>query len=112
LDVLAEIAGGALQSLPSLLANMAAVLVAALASVVAVSFFRGETTLFTPIYQLIIFITGTLSPILGLAGGISILYRAHRDQEFDQRELATLFTLLFFAIAYFIRLSPYVRVLF
>ena len=111
MDVLAEIAGGALQSLPSLLANMAAVLVAALASVVLVSFFRAETTLFTPIYQLIIFLTGTLSPILGLAGGIAIVYRAHRDQEFDQRELATLFTLLLFAIAYFIRLSPYVRAL-
>ena len=105
MDVLAEIAGGALQSLPSLLANMAAVLVAAL------SFFRAETTLFTPIYQLIIFLTGTLSPILGLAGGIAIVYRAHRDQEFDQRELVTLFTLLLFAIAYFIRLSPYVRAL-
>jgi hypothetical protein len=42
LDVLAEIAGGALQVLPSLLANMLAVLVAALASVVAVSFFLGR----------------------------------------------------------------------
>jgi hypothetical protein len=130
LAVLAQILEHALQSLP----NMLAVLVAALASVVAVSFFRGEATIFTPIYQVIIFITGTLSPILGLVGGIaisslatssgarpqsareppsqcgaSIVYRAHRKQEWDQRELATLFSLLFFAIAYFIRLSPYVR---
>jgi cbb3-type cytochrome oxidase subunit 3 len=105
LAVLAQILEHALQSLP----NMLAVLVAALASVVAVSFFRGEATIFTPIYQVIIFITGTLSPILGLVGGIAIVYRAHRKQEWDQRELATLFSLLFFAIAYFIRLSPYVR---
>ena len=64
LAVLAQILEHALQSLP----NMLAVLVAALASVVAVSFFRGEATIFTPIYQVIIFITGTLSPILGLVG--------------------------------------------
>ena len=87
---------------------MGAVLLAAIASVVAVSFFRGETTIFTKGYQLIIFITGTLSPILGLLGGIAIVYRAHRNLEWDQRELATLFTLLLFTISYFIRLSPYV----
>jgi hypothetical protein len=106
--MLAQILGGALQSLPAILANMGAVFLAALASVVAVSFFRGETTLFTKGYQLIIFITGTPSPILGLAGGVAIVYRAHRNQEFDQRELATLYCLLFFAIVYFISLSPYV----
>ena len=105
LAVLAQILEHALQVLP----NMLAVLVAALASVVAVSFFRGETTVFTTPYQLIIFITGTLSPILGLAGGIAIVLRAHRKQEWDQRELAVLFTLLLFATAYFIRLSPSVR---
>ena len=105
LAVLAQILEHALQVLP----NMLAVLVAALASVVAVSFFRGETTVFTKTYQLIIFITGTLSPILGLAGGIAIVLRAHRKQEWDQRELAVLFTLLLFATAYFIRLSPSVR---
>lgn len=109
MDVLAEISGGALQILPSLLANMAAVLGAAIASVVAVSFFRGETTVFTGTYQVILFITGTLSPALGLVGGIAIVYRAHRRVEFEQRELATLFTLLLFTIAYFIRLSPYVQ---
>jgi hypothetical protein len=103
-SVLAQILEGALQSLPNSLTNMLAVLVAAIASVVAVSFFRGEATFFTPIYQLIIFLTGTLSPILGIA----IVYRAHRNLEFDQRELATLFTLLLFTISYFIRLSPYV----
>jgi hypothetical protein len=108
LAVLAQILEGAVQSLPSILANTGAVLLAAIASVVAVSFFRGETTIFTKGYQLIIFIAGTLSPILGLAGGIAIAYRAHRNQEWDQRELATLFTLLLFTISYFISLSPYV----
>jgi hypothetical protein len=101
LDVLAEIAGHALQSLPSLLANMLAVLVAALASVVAVSFFRGETIVFTTPSQLIIFITGTLNPILGLAGGIALVARAQRKGEFDQRELAVLFTLVLFAISFY-----------
>jgi hypothetical protein len=100
LDVLVEIAGHALQSLPSLLENMAAVLVAALLSVVAVSFFQGKTTVFTTPSQLIIFVGGTISPILALVGGIGIAYRAHRRAEFDQRELAVLFTLVFFAIAY------------
>jgi hypothetical protein len=101
LDVLAEIAGGVLQVLPSLLANMLAVLVAALASVVAVSFFRGETTLFTTPSQLIIFGAGTLNPILGILGGIAIVLKAQRKGEFDQRELAVLFTLVLFAIAYY-----------
>ena len=101
LAVLAQILEGALQSLPALLANMGAVLVAAIASVVAVSFFRGETTIFTNGYQLIIFITGTLSPILGLIGGIAIVIRAQRRREWDQRELGVLFTLVFFAIAYY-----------
>jgi hypothetical protein len=100
LDVIAEIAGYALQSLPSLLANMAAVLGAALASVVAVSFFRGETTLFTTPSQLIIFAGGTINPILGILGGIAIVLRTQRKRDFDQRELAVLFTLVFFAIAY------------
>jgi cbb3-type cytochrome oxidase subunit 3 len=108
-DVLVAIAGGALQSLPSLLANMTAVLVAAIASTLAVSFFRGEATVFTGTYQLILFITGTLAPALGLLGGIAIVYRAHRRAEFDQRELGTLYTLLLFTLAYFIGLSPYVQ---
>jgi hypothetical protein len=107
--MLVDVIQGALQSLPVLLANMGAVLVAALASCLAVSFFREETTLFTNTNQVIIFVTGTLSPILGLLGGTAIVLRAHRKQEFEQRELATLYTLLFFAVAYFMRLSPYVR---
>ena len=108
LAVLAQILEGALQSLPTILANTGAVLLAAIASVLAVSFFRGETTIFRNGYQVILFITGTLSPILGLVGGIAIVYRAHRNQEWDQRELATLFTLLLFTMSYFTRLSPYV----
>jgi len=107
--MLVQIIEGALAVLPSAVPNMLAVLVAALASVVAVSFFRGETTIFSKPYQVVIFVRGTLSPIFGLVGGAAIVLRAHRKQEWDQRELATLFTLLFFAIAYFIRLSPYVR---
>jgi hypothetical protein len=100
LDVLAEIAGHALQSLPSLLVNMLCVLSSSLASVVAVSFFRGETTLFTTPSQLIIFVTGTLSPILGILGGIAIVLKAQRKGEFDQqRELAVLFTLVLFAMS-------------
>jgi hypothetical protein len=98
LAVFAQIFQGALQILPTLLANTGAVLL-------AVSFFRGETTLFTNGHQLVIFISGTLSPILGIA----LMYRSHRRADFDQRELATLFTLLLFTIAYFMRLSPYVR---
>jgi hypothetical protein len=108
LAVVEQLLGGALQGLPNSLTNMLAVSVAAIASVVAVSFFRGETTIFTRGYQVILFVTGTLSPILGLLGGIAIVYRAHRNQEFDQRELATLFTLLLFTLSYFISLSPYV----
>ena len=105
LAVFAQIFQGALQILPTLLANTGAVLLAAIASTLAVSFFRGETTLFTNGHQLVIFISGTLSPILGIA----LMYRSHRRADFDQRELATLFTLLLFTIAYFMRLSPYVR---
>jgi hypothetical protein len=101
LAVVAQILEGALQILPSLLANMAAVLVAAVLSVVAVSFFQGKTTVFTTPSQLLIFITGTLNPILGLAGGIVLVARAQRKGEFDQRELAVLFSLVFFAIAYY-----------
>jgi hypothetical protein len=104
LDVLVEIAGGALQSLPSLLANMAAVLGAAVLSVVLVSFFQGKTTVFTTPSQLILFVGGTVSPILGLLGGIAIFYRAQRKGDADQRELAVLFTLVFFAIAYYYEL--------
>ena len=47
LAVFAQIFQGALQILPTLLANTGAVLLAAIASTLAVSFFRGETTLFT-----------------------------------------------------------------
>jgi uncharacterized membrane protein YhaH (DUF805 family) len=82
-----------------ILPNMLAVLVAALASVVAVSFFRGETTVFTTTYQVIIFVTAVLYPLLVLVGGIAIVARAHRNRQWAQRELGTLFTLLYFAIA-------------
>jgi hypothetical protein len=101
LDVLVEIAGGALQSLPSLLGNMTAVLVAALLSVLAVSFFRGEVTVFTKAAQVALFALGTINPILGLAGGIAIVLRSHRNQEWAQRELGTLFCLLFFAESFY-----------
>jgi hypothetical protein len=65
------------------------------------SLFRGEITVFTNLYQVIIFLSGTLNPILGILGGIAILLRAQRRREEDQRELAVLFTLVFFAIAYY-----------
>jgi hypothetical protein len=100
-NVLLQIIAHALAALPTVVPNMLAVLVAAFLSVVAVSFFRGETTLFTNLYQVIIFVTGTLNPILGVVGGIAILLRAQRNREEDQRELAVLFTLVFFAIAYY-----------
>jgi hypothetical protein len=100
LAVLAQILEYAWLILPS----MASVLVAALASCVLVSFFRGETTLFTTTYQVIIFVTAVLNPILVLVAGIAIVLMAHRRQEWAQRELATLFTLLFFAIAYYYEL--------
>jgi hypothetical protein len=56
---------------------------------------------FTTTYQLVIFVAATLSPILVLVGGIAIVARAHRNRQWAQRELGTLFTLLFFAIAYY-----------
>jgi hypothetical protein len=87
-----------------ILPNMLAVLAAALVSCVAVSFFRGETTIFTTTYQLVIFVAAVLSPFLVLAGGIALVAWAHRKQEWAQRELGTLFTLLFFAIAYYYEL--------
>ena len=67
----------------------------------AVSFFRGEVTTFRSVYLLIIFLTGTFNPILGILGGTSTLLVAQRKREEDQRELAVLFTLVFFAIAYY-----------
>jgi hypothetical protein len=87
-----------------ILPNMLAVLAAALASVLAVSFFRGETTVFTTTSQLVIFVAAVLSPFLVLAGGIAIVARAHRNQDWAQRELAVLFTLVFFALAYHYKL--------
>jgi hypothetical protein len=87
-----------------ILPQMLAVLVAAMASCVAVSFFRAETTIFTTTNQLVIFLAAVLSPILVLVGGIAIVVRAHRNQQWAQRELGTLFTLLFFALAYYYEL--------
>jgi hypothetical protein len=107
--MLVQFIDGALHALPTAVANMLAVLAAALLSVVAISFFRGETTVFRTLYLIIIFLTGTLSPILGLIGGAAIVLRAHRNQEWAQRELGTLYTLIFFSLAYFMALSPYVR---
>jgi hypothetical protein len=79
--------------------NMLGVLGAALVSAVVVSFTRGETTVFKTLYLVIIFVTGTLSPILGIIGGTSTMLMAHLKGEWGQRELAVLFTLLLFAIA-------------
>ena len=62
MDVLVQILASALAALPSALGNMVAVLCAALVSVVAVSFFRGERTDFKTLYLVIIFLTGTFNP--------------------------------------------------
>jgi hypothetical protein len=69
-----------------------------------VSFFRGETTVFNNLYLVIIFVTGTLSPILGVVGGSASVLMAQRKREWDQRELASLFTLLFLGIALWVGL--------
>jgi hypothetical protein len=99
-DVIQGVLAGLLNAVP----NMLAVLAASLLAVLAVSFFRGEATVFTNLYQVIIFVTGTLSPLLGIAGGIAIVIRAQRRREWAQRELGVLFTLVFFAIAYYYEL--------
>ena len=51
---------------------------------------------------MIIFATGTLNPIFGVVGGSASLLMAQRKREWDQRELALLFTLLFLAISLWI----------
>ena len=99
--MLAELISGALAVLPTLVGNMLAVLLAALVSVFAISFFRGEVTTFRNLYVLIIFVTGTLNPIVGLLGGTSTVLLAQRKREEDQRELLVLFTLLLLCFAYF-----------
>jgi hypothetical protein len=99
--MLVQFIEGALYALPVSLANMLAVLAAALLSVLAVSFFRGETTVFKSLYLVIIFVTGTFNPLLGILGGASTVLLAQRSRSEDQRELAVLFTLVFFAIAYY-----------
>ena len=104
LTAVAQTLAGAIQILPTIVPNMLAVLVAALVSCVLVSFFQGQTTLFKTPSQLIIFITGTVSPIFGILGGIALVYRAHRNLEWDQRELATLFSLVYFAICFYFEL--------
>ena len=105
LAVFAQIFQGALQILPTLLANTGAVLLAAIASVLAVSFFRGETTLFTNGHQLVIFISGTLSPILGICPHVPVSSTCGLRPAGARHALH----LTFFTIAYFMRLSPYVR---
>ena len=104
MDALVEMARGALQILPTIVPNMLAVLVAALLSAVLVSFFQGQTTIFRTPSQLILFAGGTLSPILAIAGGLVLAYRAHRRAEFEARELAVLFTLIYFAICFYFEL--------
>ena len=99
--MLVQIASDVLYAVPISLANMLAVLVSALLSVLLVSFFRGESTVFKNLYQVIIFVTGTLTPILGIVAGIGILLRAQRKGEEAQRELLLLFTLVFFALSYY-----------
>jgi ABC-type uncharacterized transport system permease subunit len=102
--MLVDLLQGALTGALSAVPNMLAVLAAALLSVVMVSFFRGEVTTFRTWSLLIVFIGGTFNPLLAIAGGTLTVLVAHRRQEFDQRELATLFTLVFFAIAYYYEL--------
>ena len=97
--MLVQILASTLDALPGALGNMLAVLGAALVSVVVVSFVRGETTVFKTLYLLIIFLTGTFNPILGIVGGTSTVLISHLRREDEQRELAVLFTLLLLAIA-------------
>jgi hypothetical protein len=61
-DVIQGVLSGVLSAVP----NMLAVLASALGAVLAVSFFRGETTVFRTLYLIIIFLTGTFNPILGI----------------------------------------------
>lgn len=81
-----------------ILPNMLAVLGAAVASTLVVSFLRGETTVFKNLYLVTIFVTGALNPILGIVGGSASVLVAHLKREWDQRELALLFTLLLLGI--------------
>jgi hypothetical protein len=104
LAVLAEIIVQTIEHTLQILPTMLACLAAALLSVLAVSFFRGEATIFTTSNQLVIFVAAVLSPFLVLAGGIAIVAWTHRKQDWDQRELAVLFTLLFFVVAYHYKL--------
>lgn len=109
MDVLVQILAGALDALPHALGNMLVVLAAALSATVAVSFFNGHYVTFKTLYLVIIMFTGTVSLLLGLAGGITYVVVAHRRREFDQRELAVLFSLLLFAIGGWFGLIPGIK---
>lgn len=97
--MLAQIIEQTIEHARVILPNMLAVLGAALASTLVVSFLRGETTVFKNLYLVTIFVTGTLNPILGVVGGSVSVLVAHLKREFGQRELAVLFTLLLLGIA-------------
>jgi hypothetical protein len=102
--MLVDVIQGALTGLLNALPNMLSVLAAALLSVLAVSFFRGEAIVFKNLYLVLIFAGGTFNPILGLIAGTTSLLIAQGNREDDQRELCVLFTLVFFAIAYYYEL--------
>jgi hypothetical protein len=104
--MLVQIIEGALAVLPNAVPNMLVVLVAAVSATIAVSFFYGHVVTIKTLYLLIIMVTGTASLLLGLAGGITYVVLAHRRREFDQRELATLFSLLLFALGASFGLIP------
>jgi hypothetical protein len=102
LGMLAQFIEHALAVLP----NMLVVLAAALSATIAVSFFHGHVVTIKTFYLVTIMFTGTVSLLLGLAGGITYVVLAHRRREFDQRELATLFSLLLFALGASFGLIP------
>jgi hypothetical protein len=69
-------------------------------------FFHGHVVSIKTLYLVIIMITGTVSLLLVLAGGITWVVVAHRRRELDQRELAVLFSLMLFAIGGWFGLIP------
>jgi hypothetical protein len=73
---------------------------------IAVSFFNGHVVTIKTLYLVIIMFTGTLSLLLGLAGGITYVVVAHRRGELDQRELAVLFSLMLLALGGWFGLIP------
>jgi hypothetical protein len=100
--MLAQFIEHALDVLP----NMLVVLAAAVSATIAVSFFHGHVVTIKTLYLVVIMVTGTLSLLLGLAGGITYVLVAHRRGELDQRELAVLFSLMLFALGGWFGLIP------